>query len=141
MLEETEINSQAIERSPLSECVINLEKVTVKWPAAKETEDNTLTDVSFTVHPGQILAVVGQVGSGKVFCYLSRCNHRLRLERHSSFRVRFLMSFLGNLLFLKDPDRSRGKLLTPLKNHGSFPEPSGRTSSPAWSTTKKGTTA
>jgi len=46
--------------------LIDLKQVTVKWPAAAEKEDNTLTDVSLRVKPGKVLAVVGQVGSGKV---------------------------------------------------------------------------
>lgn len=54
------------ERPPLSDCGIDLNQVTVKWPAAAESEENTLTDISFTVRPGQVLAVVGQVGAGKV---------------------------------------------------------------------------
>jgi len=57
----------AQEIRPKSEnCSIIFDRVTVKWPAAGEQEDNTLTDISFTVQPGQILAVVGHVGSGKV---------------------------------------------------------------------------
>ena len=53
-------------RPKLEDCSIIFDRVTVKWPAAGEQEDNTLTDISFTVQPGQILAVVGHVGSGKV---------------------------------------------------------------------------
>lgn len=45
---------------------IELDKVTVKWPTASEQEKNTLSDVTLTVRPGQILAVVGPVGCGKV---------------------------------------------------------------------------
>ena len=54
------------ERPSLNECKVNLKHVTVRWPAATEGEGNTLTDVSFTARAGQVLAVVGQVGSGKV---------------------------------------------------------------------------
>jgi len=57
---------EIISRPKLEDCKIDCQNVTVKWPAAAETEDNTLTDVSFSVSPGQVLAVVGQVGSGKV---------------------------------------------------------------------------
>ena len=45
-------------------CIVDLDKVTAKWPSA--TEGNTLTNLSFTVRPGQVMAIVGQVGSGKV---------------------------------------------------------------------------
>ena len=38
----------------------------VKWPSAPKSEENTLAEVSFTIRPGQVLAVVGHVGSGKV---------------------------------------------------------------------------
>lgn len=50
--------------------MIDLNEVVVKWPSADEAEDNTLTDVSFSVKSGQLLAVVGQVGSGKVLHFL-----------------------------------------------------------------------
>lgn len=53
------------------DCRIDCNKATVKWPSTstddKEDEGNTLTDVSFTVKPGQLMAVIGQVGSGKVY--------------------------------------------------------------------------
>jgi len=45
--------------------VVSFDKVTAKWPSA--TEGNTLTNLSFNVQPGQVMAVVGQVGSGKVY--------------------------------------------------------------------------
>jgi len=66
LLDETSKKEGLDVRPPLAECSIDLKKVTVKWPAAAETEDNTLTDVSFQVKPGKVLAVMGQVGSGKV---------------------------------------------------------------------------
>jgi len=44
--------------------LVDLDRVTAKWPSA--TEGNTLSNLSFTVRPGQVMAVVGQVGSGKV---------------------------------------------------------------------------
>jgi len=46
---------------------IELDRVTAKWPYV--TEGNTLSNVSFAVRPGQVMAVVGQVGSGKVYYY------------------------------------------------------------------------
>ncbi len=66
MLDEIERSVDAKVRPPLSECLIELNQLTVKWPAAGEKEDYTLTDISFNVRPGQVFAVVGQVGSGKV---------------------------------------------------------------------------
>jgi ABC-type glutathione transport system ATPase component len=66
MLDEIERTADAKIRPPISECLIELNQLTVKWPAAGEKEDNTLTDISLNIRPGQIFAVVGQVGSGKV---------------------------------------------------------------------------
>ncbi len=57
---------EKIPRPSLADCKIKCRDITVKWPAAGESEGNTLEEVSFTVLPGQVLAVVGQVGSGKV---------------------------------------------------------------------------
>lgn len=46
---------------------VELRKVSVKWPVASvDQEETTLTDVSLTVHTGQLLTIVGQIGSGKV---------------------------------------------------------------------------
>jgi len=44
---------------------VSVEKVTAKWPSST-MEGNTLTDLSFTAEPGQLISIVGQVGSGKV---------------------------------------------------------------------------
>ena len=66
LLDEIEKNSKANPRPALSDCLIELNQLTVKWPAAGEKEDNTLTDISFNVRPGQVFAIVGQVGCGKV---------------------------------------------------------------------------
>ena len=41
--------------------------LTVRWPnSSKSCQNNTLTDVTFKVQSGQVLAIIGQVGSGKV---------------------------------------------------------------------------
>ena len=49
-------------------CVIEIKDLSTKWPADSETNKDyyTLTDLSLTVRTGQLLAVVGQVGAGKV---------------------------------------------------------------------------
>ncbi len=57
--------------------MIDLDKVVVKWPSADDAEENTLTDISFSVKSGQLLAVVGQVGSGKVLHFLSMYQHKI----------------------------------------------------------------
>ena len=71
MLDEVSSSVGSVKRPELNQCEIELKQVTVKWPSAGEQEDYTLKDVSVTVRPGQILAVVGPVGSGKVIqhCY------------------------------------------------------------------------
>lgn len=66
LLDEIEKKQEVKTRLPLSECLIELNQLTVKWPAAGEKEDDTLKDISINVRPGQVLAVVGQVGAGKV---------------------------------------------------------------------------
>lgn len=49
----------------LQDCCLVMSGVTAKW--SNTTEDNTLTDVSFSVKAGELLAIVGPVGAGKVF--------------------------------------------------------------------------
>lgn len=58
---------------PLQDCSLVVAGVTAKWSNA--TEDNTLTDVSFSVKAGELLAVVGPVGSGKVILKTSCVYH------------------------------------------------------------------
>lgn len=74
LLDEIEKSSKAKLRPALSECLIELNQLTVKWPAAGEKEDNTLTDISFNVRPGQVFAIVGQVGCGKVMYAFGNCS-------------------------------------------------------------------
>jgi ABC-type multidrug transport system fused ATPase/permease subunit len=65
------------ERHPSSECKVECQKVTAKWPAQiaesslLEDPDYTLRDISFKVGPSQVLAVVGKVGSGKVYIVIT----------------------------------------------------------------------
>jgi len=49
----------------LVENQINFNHVTVKWNGMDS--GNALQDVSFTAHAGKTLAIVGPIGSGKVF--------------------------------------------------------------------------
>ena len=46
---------------------IEVNDVTVKWPSAGENE--ALTDITFKVESGQLLAIVGRVGAGKVLMW------------------------------------------------------------------------
>lgn len=80
------------ERPNSSECNIECQKVTAKWPAQiaesplleDNSSDYTLRDISFNVGPSQVLAIVGQVGSGKVL----NCNNYLGYHNLSlSFKI------------------------------------------------------
>ena len=54
---------------PLLKCKINCQQVTVKWPGTSKKgccHEDVLVDISFTAQAGQTVAIVGEVGSGKV---------------------------------------------------------------------------
>jgi hypothetical protein len=53
-----------MKRPHISQCGVWLDKVSIRWPT--ETERNTLSDISVSVKPGHIVAIVGSVGAGKV---------------------------------------------------------------------------
>ena len=66
---------------PLIDSRIDCKKVTVNWPSTTTADNesvngnnNTLTDVSFSVKPGKVMAIIGQVGSGKVYNYINYFN-------------------------------------------------------------------
>lgn len=48
----------------VEEAVVSLDAVTARWTEGQS--DNTLEEVNLRVHKGQLIAVVGQVGAGKV---------------------------------------------------------------------------
>jgi len=58
--------SELFEELNQSNHLIDVKDVTVKWPSAAN-KGNTLTDLSFTVGTGQLFAIVGHVGAGKVY--------------------------------------------------------------------------
>ena len=67
MLDEITNSNCETKRPILSDCLLEVNQLTTKWPTVEEqNEGNTLTDVSLTARPGQLLIVVGQVGAGKV---------------------------------------------------------------------------
>lgn len=66
LLDETVHSKIGYQRPESNHCGLDLIGVSGKWSAAVEQEDITLKDISFSVKPGQIVAVIGDVGSGKV---------------------------------------------------------------------------
>ena len=44
--------------------VLEVQNLTVRLPASAD-RDNAVTDIGFTVNPGEIVCVVGESGSGK----------------------------------------------------------------------------
>ncbi|XP_076312434.1 ATP-binding cassette sub-family C member 4-like isoform X1 [Tachypleus tridentatus] len=74
-------------RPKLENCGVWMDKVTSRW--CKEVEEPTLQNISFTVKPGELLAVVGPVGAGK---------------------TSLLMAILGELPSLLGEVRVRGKV-------------------------------
>ena len=79
LLEEVNISVMDHGERPATndECLVDLYQITTKWPIALADSalgkqphinlDNTLSEVSLTVKPGQLMAVVGPLGSGKVY--------------------------------------------------------------------------
>jgi ABC-type transport system involved in cytochrome bd biosynthesis fused ATPase/permease subunit len=53
-----------------NDCLIDLESISVKWP---ESDKNTLSNLTFNCGPGQLFAIVGHVGSGKVLYFYDKC--------------------------------------------------------------------
>ena len=75
LLEERE--EQAGERSTSThddhnKDTVTMEDVTGRW--SKEEKQDTIASINLTAKPGQLLAVIGPVGSGKVWpCYEKEC--------------------------------------------------------------------
>jgi len=62
----------ADQRPNLNGCRIKCKNATAKWPSSASTDGqeengNTLKNISFVVEPGQLMAIIGHVGSGKVY--------------------------------------------------------------------------
>ncbi|XP_064120685.1 ATP-binding cassette sub-family C member 4-like [Macrobrachium nipponense] len=62
-LEETNRVQKSNLRPKLKDCGVTVSGLTAKWSEA--TEENTLTNVTCSVKAGELLAVIGPVGSGK----------------------------------------------------------------------------
>lgn len=68
--DESSIPSEQVDNN---KCFITCNEITVGWQSALsndvsilQNDEVTLEHVSFTVQMGQMLAIIGQVGSGKV---------------------------------------------------------------------------
>ena len=48
------------------EYIISLEKFTARWPGSSEANGNNLDEITFKVPKGELVAIIGPVGSGKV---------------------------------------------------------------------------
>ena len=65
-------SSMSPESAVIDKCFISCNETTIGWQSATNNipltqgDEITLEQVSFTVKMGQILAIIGQVGSGKV---------------------------------------------------------------------------
>ncbi len=75
LLEERQTNPPALQngevhgKGPLAEggdedYSIRIENLSAKWNP--NYDENTLTDINLKVKPGQLVAIIGHVGSGKV---------------------------------------------------------------------------
>lgn len=73
----TAVNQQPFQRSPKSDHppAIKINQLKVKWPIVRTNtskeeiswnQENVLSNVSFTLQPGEFMAITGPVGSGKV---------------------------------------------------------------------------
>ncbi len=79
LLDELQCNTiQSIPTNPANhvDCQLNFDHVTANWSLAGNDvtqssnsiiENSTLKDISFKIYSGQSFAVIGQVGSGKVW--------------------------------------------------------------------------
>ena len=61
----------SISQESVNKCFITCNKTTVGWESSNnvstpKNEEITLENVTFTVKTGQVLAIIGPVGSGKV---------------------------------------------------------------------------
>ncbi|MXQ98864.1 hypothetical protein E5288_WYG002117 [Bos mutus] len=78
------------------EMMVDMQDFTAFWN--KESETPTLQSLSFTVRPGELLAVVGPVGAGKV-----SCDAFCQLDVHPCFFFPFSVS-MQDLKLLQDGD-------------------------------------
>nr|QST14987.1 ABCC4-1 protein [Diaphanosoma celebensis] len=60
-------------RPHINHCGVWLHKVSVRWPVPSESDRDTLSHISLSVKTGQMVAIVGPIGAGKV---LSLSSHR-----------------------------------------------------------------
>jgi len=148
LLDEIAERSNDQKRPEPEECGVEFDRIRVKWPTADENDDQTLKDISFRVKPGQVLAVVGHVGSGKVsHHYFPRIV--IGIQKTRSLMISLFYDILIRALsftpswesyhFSKELKVFEVGLHMLRKRLGSFLEQSARTSSADWNTISKGT--
>ncbi|KAJ8042431.1 Multidrug resistance-associated protein 4 [Holothuria leucospilota] len=88
-----------------------------QWALQGEGQAFTLSDVTFTVEPGEVMAVIGPVGSGKSMLLLAllgelpNCTGSVKISKHVGFSDQQPWVFSGsiqeNILFGRKLDKTR----------------------------------
>lgn len=108
-MEELEENNRVMKselRPKPKDCSVEVNQVSARWTTTSKTDD--LSDVSFKSVPGDLTAIVGEVGSGKVPLTLSlfwNVNHWFILLQSS-----ILNTILGELPIQKGSIQVKGKI-------------------------------
>ena len=91
---------------------VALEKVTGKWN--KDENEDTLTNIDLSLKSGQLIAIIGPVGSGKVCFLFNSFKHDIFFyHRVQSFKLSW-----GSCLLLKEIFQLLATCHTPLRRPG-----------------------
>ncbi len=83
-----------------NECQAYCKRITVRKPGINKSDfssdyQNVLTNISFSINSGQILTVIGDAGSGKVFLCLKKSTYILS---RNQFKFNFVV-YIYRVLF------------------------------------------